>query len=66
MDFFAVPTLTFRVLPGFFGSERGRRKILHFNISENPTSPGIVQQRSGAFPESCLFRYGILNGDVKQ
>ena len=35
MDFFTVPTLTFRVLYCFFVIEHGRRKILHFNVAEH-------------------------------
>jgi hypothetical protein len=35
MDFFAVPTLTFRVLYCFFVIEHGRRRILHFNVTEH-------------------------------
>jgi len=34
MDFFTVPTLTFRVLYCFFVIEHGRRRILHFNVTE--------------------------------
>jgi hypothetical protein len=37
MDFFTVPTLTFRVLYCFFVIEPGRRKILHFNATEHST-----------------------------
>lgn len=44
MDFFTVPTLTFRVLYCFFVIEHGRRKILHFNVTEHPMSSWIVQQ----------------------
>ena len=41
MDFFTVPTATFRVLYGFFVIEHGRRKILHFNVTESiPPVPG--------------------------
>jgi len=65
MDFFTVPTLTFRVLYCFFVIEHGRRKILHFNVTEHPTGPWIVQQLRGAFPESCPYRYTILDGDAK-
>ena len=43
MDFFTVPTLTFRVLYCFFVIEHGRRRILHFNVTEHPTGPWIVQ-----------------------
>ena len=37
MDFFTVPTATFRVLYCFFVIAHGRRKILHFNVTEHPT-----------------------------
>ena len=65
MDFFTVPTLTFQVLYCFFIIEHGRRKILHFNMTEHPTGPWIVQQLREAFPESCPYRYAILDRDAK-
>jgi putative transposase len=61
MNFFTVPTLTFRVLYCFFVIEHGRRKILHFNVTEHPTGPWIVQQLGEAFSESCPYRYAILD-----
>jgi hypothetical protein len=42
MDFFTVPTATFRVLYGFFVIAHGRRKILHFNVTEHPTGSWIA------------------------
>jgi hypothetical protein len=65
MDFFTLPTLTFRVLYCFFVIEHGRRTILHFNVTEHPTGSWIVQPLREAFPESCLYRYAILDGDAK-
>ena len=65
MDLFTVPTLTFRILYCFFVIEHDRRKILHFNVTEHPTGPWIVQQLREAFPESCPYRYTILDGDAK-
>jgi len=65
MDFFTVPTLTFRVLYCFFVIEHGRRRILHFNVTEHPTGPWILQQLREAFPESCPYRYAIRDGDAK-
>jgi putative transposase len=50
MDFFAVPTATFRVLYCFFVIGHGRRRILHFNATEHPTGPWIGQQLREAFP----------------
>jgi putative transposase len=65
MDFFAVPTLTFRVLYCFFVIEHGRRKILHFNVTEHPTGPWIVQQLREAFSESNPCQYIIFDRDAK-
>src|SRR5262249_6926277 len=44
MEFFTVPTATFRVLYCFFVIAHGRRKILHFNVTEHATCACIVQQ----------------------
>ncbi len=64
-DFFTVPTITFRVLYCFFVLEHGRRRVLHFNVTEHPTGSWIVQQLREAFPEPCPCRYAILDGDAK-
>lgn len=45
MDFFTVPSITFGVLYCFFVISHDRRKILHFNVTNHPTSTWIVQQR---------------------
>jgi hypothetical protein len=44
MDFFTVPTLTFGVLYCFFVIAHDRRRILHFNVTEHPTSAWVIQQ----------------------
>jgi hypothetical protein len=46
MDFFTVPTLTFRVLYCFFIIEHDRRKILHFNVTEHPPLDSAATERS--------------------
>jgi len=51
MDFFAVPTLTFKLMYCFFVTEHGRRRILHFNITSHQTSEWVVQQLREVFPE---------------
>lgn len=38
IDFFAVPTATFRVIYVFLVLDNARRKILHFNVTESPTA----------------------------
>jgi hypothetical protein len=42
MDFFTVPTFTFNVLYCVFIISHDRRRILHFNVTRNPTSTWIV------------------------
>jgi putative transposase len=64
-DFFAVPTLTFKVLYCFFILEHGRRKILHCNVTAHPTSEWVVQQLREAFPEADPYRYVIFDHDSK-
>ena len=51
MDFFTVPTVTFRALYCFFVISHSRRRVLHFNTTEHPTSAWIAQQLREAFPE---------------
>lgn len=65
MDFFTVPTVTFRVLYCFFVIEHGRRKVLHCNVTPHPTAEWIVQQLREAFAEPCRYRYVILDRDRK-
>ena len=62
-DFFSVPTATFRVLYCFFVIEHGRRRILHFNVTPNPSAEWVVQQLREAFPEAGPYRYVILDRD---
>jgi hypothetical protein len=50
MDFFTVPTVSFRPLYCFFVISHGRRQILHFNVTHHPTSAWIIQQLREAFP----------------
>lgn len=65
MDFFTVPTATFRVLYCFFVISHSRRRILHFNATEHPTSQWIVQQLREAFPEDRAAKYLVLDRDGK-
>jgi putative transposase len=51
IDFFAVPTATFRVLLVFFVLRHDRRQVVHFNISEFPSAAWTAQQIIEAFPE---------------
>jgi len=60
MDFVTVPTVTFRTPYCFFVIEHGRRRILHFNVTDQPTCPRIMQQLREAFGEPCSYRYLVF------
>lgn len=57
MDFFTVPTVTFRVLYCFFVISHHRRCIVHFNVTRYPTSEWVVQQLREAFPFGSTPRF---------
>jgi putative transposase len=65
LDFFTVPTVTFKLLYCFFVIEHGRRRILHFNVTLHPTAEWGLQQLREAFPEVGKLRYVILDRDAK-
>ena len=65
MDFFAVPTLTFKVLYCFFVIEHARRRILHFNVTDRPSSDWGVQQLREVFDGAGEYRYVIFDHDSK-
>ena len=65
MDFFTVPTVTFGVLYCFFVIEHDRRRILHFNVAQHPTSLWIVQQLREAFPHESAPKFLIFDRDAK-
>jgi len=44
MDFFTVPTQTFGVLYCFFVIDHDRRKILHLNVTQNPSTNWVALQ----------------------
>ena len=50
MDFFVVPTATFRLLYVLIVITHQRRKVVHFNITETPTAAWTAQQVINAFP----------------
>lgn len=61
MDFFTVPTLAFGILYCFFVIGHDRRRILHFNATQHPTSAWVVQQLREAFPYDSAPRYLIFD-----
>ena len=65
MDFFTVHTATFKMLYCFFIMSHDRRRILHFNVTRNPTSHWVVQQLREAFPFEMSHKYLIFDRDAK-
>jgi len=59
IDFFTVPTATFRMLYVFLVLDNARRKILHFNVTDSPTAKWTGQQIAEAFPWDTAPRYLI-------
>jgi putative transposase len=50
VDFFVVPTATFRLLYVFLVLAHERRKVLHLNITDSPSAAWTAQQLTEAFP----------------
>ena len=63
VDFFTVPTATFRVLFVFLVLDNERRKMVHFNVTESPTAVWTGQQIVETFPWDTAPRYLIRDRD---
>jgi len=63
IDFFTVYTITFRVLYCFVVLKHGRRRIIHINITKNPTSEWTAQQIVEAFPYDTAPRFLLRDRD---
>ena len=63
MDFFTIPTVSFKILYVFFIIDHARRKIVHFNITEHPTSQWVKQQFREAIPCDTKKKYLIFDRD---
>ena len=63
VDFFAVPTATFRLLYVFVVLLQDRRKVVHFNVTDSPTAAWTAQQIVEAFPDDWAPRYLLRDRD---
>jgi hypothetical protein len=63
VDFAAVPTATFRLLYVFIVLCHERRRVVHFNVTEHPTSAWVARQLTAAFPFDTAPRYLIRDRD---
>jgi len=63
LDFFTVPTVTFRVLFVLVILAHERRRVVHFNVTEHPTAVWAAQQVVDAFPWEEAPRYLLRDRD---
>jgi len=63
VDFFTVPTATFRVLFVFMVLSNERRRVVHFNVTDSPTAIWAGQQIVEAFPWDTAPRYLLRDRD---
>jgi transposase InsO family protein len=63
VDFFVVPTVSFRVLFVFLVLSHERRQVGHFNVTAHPTATWTAQQLIEAFPWDTAPRYLLRDRD---
>ena len=63
LDFFVVPTATFRVLFVLLILAHDRRRILHFNVTSSPSAAWTAQQVVQAFLGDSAPRYLLRDRD---
>jgi hypothetical protein len=64
IDFFTVPTATFRILFAFVVLRHHRRQVVDFNVSAHPTAEWRAQQVVEAFPEDQAPRFLMRDRDA--
>ena len=64
MDFFAVPTIMFKVLFVFVVLAHNRRRVVHMNVTDAPTAQWTAQQLVEAFPWETAPRYLLRDRDA--
>jgi transposase InsO family protein len=63
IDFFVVPTVRFHILYVFLVLAHERRRVLHFNVTVNPSAEWTAQQIVEAFPWDEVPRYLLRDRD---
>ncbi len=63
IDFFVVPTATFRLLYCFVVLSLDRRRVVHFNVTANPSATWTAQQVTEAFPYDSAPRFLMRDRD---
>jgi putative transposase len=63
IDFFTVPTATFRILFVLVVLRHSRRQVVHFNVTTNPSAMWTAQQIVNAFPWDTAPKYLLRDRD---
>ncbi len=63
IDFFVLPSATFRLLMVFIVLHHERRQIVHVGVTANPTAAWVAQQITEAFPWDSSPSYVIRDRD---
>jgi putative transposase len=63
VDFFLVPTLTFRLFFIFVVLRHDRRELIHVNVTDHPTALWTARQIVEAFPDDTAPRYLLRDRD---
>src|SRR6516165_8280181 len=64
IDFFLVPTLTFRLLFVFVVLRHDRRELLHVNVTDHPSAVWAARQIIESFPEETAPKYLLRDRDA--
>jgi putative transposase len=64
IDMFVVVTATFRLLYALIVLGHDRRKVIHFNVTENPTQDWLARQMTEAFPWDTAPSYLLRDRDA--
>jgi transposase InsO family protein len=64
VDFFTVPTVTFKVLFVFVVLAHHRRRVVHCHVTDAPTAAWTAQQLVEAFPWNTAPRYLLRDRDA--
>jgi putative transposase len=63
VDFLVIPTIRFKMLFVFVVLNHDRRKVIHFNVTANPTSPKYLlwdrDKIFGTLSKNCIKAMGI-------
>ena len=64
IDMFVVATATFRLLYALIVLGHDRRRIIHFEVTQNPTQVWLARQMTEAFPWDTAPRYLLRDRDA--